>query len=119
VSAHATGGTEMNGSMARYVYAAWGSVLVAGVVAAVGWIWIANHQGTRGERLPAVLGFYLALLAVSVAGMLAALYGLFGIRSRRSALIIIPGSLLGICGNGFNAFFCLLAYSLEGMNLGG
>ncbi len=41
------------------------------------------------------------------------------IRSWRNALFIIPGALVGICINGFNAFMCLYAYALVGRNMGG
>jgi len=103
-----------------YVKAAWASPLVAVLIAAVFWLWVANHTGGgRGVRPPAVLGFYLSLALASVLGGVAGVFGLFGIRSGRDALVIIPGALLGVCINGFNAFWCLFAYGLEGMNLGG
>lgn len=107
------------GSRSVYVMAAWASPLAAAVIAAVFWLWIANHEGMRGERPPAVLLFYVILLSASVVGELAGVFSLFGIRSWRNALSIIPSALLGICGNGFNAFWCLFAYGLEGRNLGG
>ncbi len=102
-----------------YVVAAWASPLAAVVISVVLWQWFVNHLGTRGERAPAVLLFYLFLLLASVAGGLAGVISLFGIRSRRNALCIIPGALLGICANGCNAFMCLLAYALEGRNMAG
>ncbi len=102
-----------------YVLAAWASPLAAVVISAVLWLWFANHLGTRGERASAVLPFYLFLLLASAVGGLAGVISLFGIPSRRSALCIIPGALLGICINGCNAFMCLLAYALEGRNMAG
>jgi hypothetical protein len=102
-----------------YVWAAWASTLVAVVVSVVVWLWITNHEGRRGERVPAVLLFYLVLLSASAVGGLAGVVSLFGIRSRRHAISIIPGALLGICINGYVVFICLLAYALEGRNLGG
>src|SRR5262245_55133097 len=101
------------------VLAAWGSPLVGAVISVILWQWLVNHLGTRGERPPGVLLFYLVLLFVSVAGALAGLASLWGIRSRRDALIIIPGALLGICLNICNAFFAFLSHALEGVNLGG
>ena len=102
-----------------YIVAAWASLLVAIVISIVMWQWIVNHEGSRGERAPAVLLFYLVLLLVSVVGGLAAAISLFGVRSWRNALLIIPGALLAVCINAYNAFICLLAYALEGSNLGG
>jgi hypothetical protein len=102
-----------------YVLAAWASLFAAVVISVVFWLQGVHHAGTRGERPPAVLLFYLFLFLVSAAGGLAGVISLFGIRSWRNALIIIPGALLGICINGFNAFMCLFAYALEGRNIGG
>lgn len=107
------------GSKSKYFMAAWASPLVAAAIATVFWLWVANHEGRRGERLPAVLLFYLILLLASAMGGLAGIFSLFGIRSWRNALSIIPGALLGIGINSFNAFWCLFAYGLEGRNLGG
>jgi uncharacterized membrane protein len=66
-----------------------------------------------------VLLFYLVLLVVSVLGGLAGFVSLVGIQSGRNALVIIPGALLGIGISACNAIVCLLAYALEGENLGG
>jgi hypothetical protein len=102
-----------------YVLAAWASPLAAVLISVVLWLWFVNHVGTRGERAPAALLFYLFLLLASAVGGLAGVMSLFGIRSRRSALCIIPGALLGICINGCNALLCLYAYALEGRNMAG
>ena len=102
-----------------YVLAAWASPFTAVVISLILWLWLVNHTGTRGERVPAVLFFYLILVFASVVGGLAGIISLFGIRSRRSAMFIIPGSLLGICINGCNAFMGLMAYALEGRNMAG
>jgi uncharacterized membrane protein len=102
-----------------YVAAAWASPFSAVVISVALWLWSVNHQGTRGERSPAVLGFYLVLLVVSALVGLAGLISLVGIRSWRNALVIIPGALLGIGVSTSNALMCLLAYALEGKNLGG
>jgi hypothetical protein len=66
-----------------------------------------------------VLRLYITLLVVSAMGGFAGIFSLFGIRSWRNALVILPGALLGICVNGCNALLCLGAYALEGSNLGG
>jgi hypothetical protein len=97
-----------------YVWAAWASPSVAAVISVVLWLWIENHQGVAGQRAPAVVLFYVLLLLASAAAGLAAVIGLVGIRSKRNALNIIPGALLGICINSANAFFCVLAYAFEG-----
>jgi hypothetical protein len=102
-----------------YVFAAWASPLAALAIAGVFWLWIASHQGTRGERQPAVLLFYVILLAASALAGLAGVFGLFGIRSWSNALLIVPGTLLGVGLSGCNIVMCLLAYALEGRNLGG
>jgi lipopolysaccharide export LptBFGC system permease protein LptF len=102
-----------------YVLAAWASPLAAVVISVVLWLWFVNHVGTRGERAPAVLLFYLFLLVSSAAGGLAGIISLFGIRSWGNAVLIVPGALLGICINGCNALMCLYAYALEGRNMGG
>jgi hypothetical protein len=122
----ATGGLRMDAASAErgngrriYVWAAWGSPLVGICTSITLWQWIVNHPGTRGERPPGTLLLYVVVLLVSAVGGLAGLVSLFGIRSRRSALLIIPGALLGTGINGCNAFYGLLAYLLEGKNLGG
>jgi|SRR5580692_4661613 hypothetical protein len=102
-----------------YVLMAWASSLVAVVISVVFWIWIANHVGMRGERPRGVLFFSLLLFSASVAAGLAAAVSLFGIRSRQSALLIIPGALFGILLNAYNAVMWFLAYALEGTNPGG
>src|SRR5437868_1287403 len=102
-----------------YVMAAWASPFTAVVISVALWLWFVNHQGTRGERSPAALLFYLTLFLVSTLGGLAGFIGLIGVRSWRNALLIIPGALLGICISGYNALMCFLAYALEGKNLGG
>jgi|SRR5580698_8620970 hypothetical protein len=102
-----------------YVVTAWASSLVAVLISVVFWIWVTNHVGMRGQRSRGVLLFSLVLLLTSVAGVLAAAISLFGIRSRRSALLIVPGALLGICINGYNAVMWFLAYALEGTNPSG
>jgi hypothetical protein len=102
-----------------HVWAAWASLVVGIVISVIFWQWVINHEGRRGERPLGVLLFYLILLITSVVAGLAVVFGLFGIRSRRDALHIIPASLLGIGINGCNALMCYLAHALEGMNLGG
>jgi hypothetical protein len=102
-----------------YVLAAWASPFAAVVFFTVFWLWGVNHEGRRGERPPAALLFYLLLLSASAVGGLAGVISLFGIRSWRHALLIIPGALLGIFLNGCIALFCYLAYALEGINPGG
>jgi hypothetical protein len=101
------------------VLAAWASPVAAAVISVVLWLWFENHEGKVGERESAVLNSYLILLFASGVGGLAAVISLFGIRSWRNALSVIPGALLGICINGANAFMCLLAYALEGRNPSG
>jgi hypothetical protein len=102
-----------------YAFVAWVSPVVGVVVSLVLWLWIVNHPSVRGERpMPALL-FDLSLLVVSAVGGLAAVVSFFGIRSWTSALVIVPGALLGICINGANAVMSYLAYALEGRNLGG
>ncbi len=113
-------GTEERGKARRiYVLAAWGSPFAGACISVALWQWIVNHPGTRGERPPGVSFFYLILLVASAVGLLAGLVSLFGIRSRQSALIIIPGAVLGICINSFTAFYSYFAHALEGVNLGG
>jgi hypothetical protein len=102
-----------------YVLAAWASPLAAVVFIVVFWLWGVNHEGKRGERPPAALLFYLLLLSASAGGGLAGVISLFGIRSWRHALCILPGALLGIFLNGCVALFCYLGYRLEGVNPGG
>jgi hypothetical protein len=102
-----------------YVLAAWTSPLIAAVISLILWQWFVHHEGRRGEQATGVLVFYLFLLLTSALGGLAAVSSFFGIRSWRNALSIVPGALLGICINGYNAVMCLLAYALEGRNLGG
>jgi uncharacterized membrane protein len=107
------------GGLPFYVWAAWTSPAAGVVVAATLWALMVNHQGARGERPPAVLLVYVLLLLASTAGGLAGVISLFGVRSWRNALSIIPGAVLGICLNGYLAVVCLLGYALEGKNLGG
>jgi hypothetical protein len=107
------------GGKSRYVFAAWASPLLGMLVAAAFWLFSENYHGVRGVRSPAVLAFYLALIALSTAGTLAAIYSLLGIRSARKALAIVPGALLGVGINGFNVLWGMLAYLLEGKNIGG
>jgi hypothetical protein len=102
-----------------YVLAAWASTFAGVVLSVVFWLWMTNHEGRRGERPPTVLLFYLLLLLASAVGGLAGVVSLVGIRSWRHALFIIPCALLSICINGYVAIMCLLAYALEGVNLGG
>jgi hypothetical protein len=102
-----------------YVLAAWGSPLAGAVASVVLWQWIVNHSGVRGERPPGALLFDLLLLAMSVAGGLAGLLSLLGIRSWRSALVILPGALLGVCVNTGCALYALLAFAYEGVNPAG
>ncbi len=82
--------------MRGYIVPAWASPLTAIAVSLALWAWIVNHHGTRGERAPAVLLLYLTLLLVSTLGGPAGFISLFGIRSWRNALVIIPGALLRI-----------------------
>jgi hypothetical protein len=114
------GGTGQCG-VARpiYVWAAWASPSVGVAIFVALWVLIVNHQGARGERPPAVLLFYVVLLLSSAAGGLAGVISLFGIRSWRNALSIIPGALLGICINGCLALMCLVRYAYEGTHPGG
>jgi len=116
---HSNADQRWNEGRRIYFGAAWASALTAVVISVAMWVWFMNHHGTRGERSPAVLLFYLTLLSVSALGALAGLFSLFGTRSWRHALVILPGALLGICVSGNNAVLCLLAYALEGRNLGG
>ena len=102
-----------------YVFTAWASVALAIVISVALLLLIATHQGKRGERPTAVLLFDLFLLLASMVGGLMGIYSLFGIRSWRNALVIIPGAVLGIGINVCNAFFSFFAYALEGRNLGG
>src|SRR5687767_5206911 len=102
-------GTEQAGKGRRiYLLAAWGSPCAGACIAVALWQWIVNHPGTRGERPPGVLFFYLILLIASALGLLAGLVSLLGIRSRQSALIIIPGAVLGICINSCTALYSYL-----------
>ena len=102
-----------------HVWAALASLFAGIAISIIFWLWIAHHEGRRGERLPGVLLFYLILLFTSIVAGLTVIFSLFGVRSRWDALLIIPASLLGIGLNGYNAFMCYLAYALEGRNLGG
>jgi hypothetical protein len=102
-----------------FVWVAWPSSAAGVLVAAALWTLVVNHHSARGERPPAVLLFYVVLLLASTAGGLAGVVSLFGVRSWRTALSIIPGAVLGICLNGYLALVCLLAYALEGKNPGG
>lgn len=87
----------------RHVAAAWVSPLTAVGISAALLFWFTTHHGRVGERPTAVLLLYLALALASALGGLAGLIGLLGVRSRRDALAIIPGALLGICVGGCNA----------------
>jgi hypothetical protein len=102
-----------------YVFVAWASPCVGVAISVAFWVWTVNHVGTRGERASTVLLLYLILLLASLAGVLAAVISLFGIRSRWNALLIVPGALLGTCLNGYNAAMWFLSYALEGRNPGG
>ena len=95
-------------------WAAWVSPAVGSILCLALWIWMRNHQSVRGERPPAVAVFCLIVAAGSLVGGAAAVFGLFGIRSSRSALNIVPGSLLGLCINGINLSWTLVAYLFEG-----
>jgi peptidoglycan biosynthesis protein MviN/MurJ (putative lipid II flippase) len=112
---------SQNGKGRRiYVLAAWASLLAGIIIALVLWLWMENYQGARGQRPIGILLFYLVLLLANVAGFLAGLVSLIlGVRSRREALLIIPAAVLGICSNGYCAGIWLLAFLLEGRNLGG
>jgi hypothetical protein len=102
-----------------FVRAAWASPLFEVLVAVVLWAWLINHQGNRGGRSTGVLAFYLALLVLSVLGVLVGLIALVGIRSWWDALVIVPGAILGLGLGSYNAIVCFLAHALEGKNLGG
>src|SRR5262245_158250 len=101
------------------VLAAWGSLIAAVVILFVDWQFETRYLGTRGERPPMVLFFYLALVFASAVGGLAGVISLFGVRSWRNALVILPAALLGIVLNGYGVFLSLLGYALLGRNLGG
>ena len=101
------------------VVAAWGSAAVALAVGLTLWAWLSSHSGTRGVRPPGTVTVYLSLFAVSVAGLMAGVVSLFGIRSWRTAWIVVPGAILGVGANACVSVLCLLAYAYEGVNPGG
>jgi hypothetical protein len=100
-----------------YVWAAWASPSSGATIALALWVMTERPPFAPGEGPVADSIIWLGLLLASVAGVLAGVISLFGIRSRRHALSIIPGALLGICSNGFLAFVCLLAYTFAGKNM--
>ena len=102
-----------------HVSAAWASLVAGVLISSVFWLWIVSHEGRRGERPSGALLLYIILFLASVLGGVAAILSLFGIRSRRDALLILLGALPGIAVNGWNVVLCLLAYALEGRNMGG
>ena len=59
------------------------------------------------------------LLVASTLCFVAAIVSLFGIRSWRNAVSIIPVAVLGIGIGGVNMFLCGLSYGLLGVNIGG
>ena len=92
-----------------YVWSAWASPIVGVAVFVALWV-LLNQLVATGERRP----LFVVLLLTSAAGGLAGVIGLSGIRSRRDALTIIPGALLGICINGCIGLMCLACYAYEG-----
>jgi hypothetical protein len=103
-----------DGGRPIYFWAAWASPSVAAVISLVFWLWLRNHAGVRGEKPLSAMLFYVLLFLASAVGGVTAVISLFGIRSPRNALNIIPGALLGICINGANTSYCCLAYLFEG-----
>jgi len=114
--------TETSTNVVRriYVLLAWGSPASAAMVVLVLWLWFGYiHEGHRGVRADSVLAFYLMLLAVNAIASLAGMASVFGIRSWRGALIIVPGAILGVISNLYLVVVCLMCYLLEGKNMSG
>jgi hypothetical protein len=90
-----------------YGWAAWGSAFSP--VALWGMVVAAPH--------PISTGLFAVTLLFGLAGLLAAALSLFGIRSWRSALIIIPGAVLGVWLNGYLAFLSVFAIGMSGKRI--
>jgi hypothetical protein len=115
-----SGQTDQGGGDSfRQVVAAQVSALAALALAALLWTFLLLHDFRKGERPPAVLLFYVAILLANAAGALAGVYSLFGIRSWWTARSILPWALLGMGLNAFNACCCWLYFVFEGANFQG
>lgn len=108
-----------SGRRSLYVWLAWASPCAGVVLAAAFWAVAANEHGMRGERPSGVLLCYVAIAAAGAAGALAGAVSLFGVRSWRDALVIIPGAITAVAFNTSLTFMALYAYALVGRNLGG
>ncbi len=114
------GDTEQGrGGRPIFVLMAWASPSAGVGIAIAFWELSVNYPRAQFERPPALLVLYVVLVLANAAGGLVGAISLFGIRSWRNALSIIPGAVLGISINGLLAFLCLLAYEFEGKKLGG
>lgn len=93
------------------VLAAWASLLIGIAAYAIflGCIEMVNSY---------ILLFFGALALLSACGGIAGLFSLFGIRSRWKASLIIPGALMGICFNGYVAFWTAVGLLLSGNKMG-
>jgi hypothetical protein len=102
----------------KYLLLAWGSLAASLLVLVTLLLCLLPHESGRsgGERPAAVLVFYVLMDLLSVGGVVAGIWSLFGIRSWRTALLIVPGALAGICMGGFNALICFVGVerSLQG-----
>jgi len=102
-----------------WIWLAWGSVLIGLVVVSV----LLLHEldvvrfppDDRGMH-PGEAKFYEVLFVASVAAGLAAIASLSGVRSKRRALRIIPGVLLGVAINAAAAFFSYIARGFVDFN---
>jgi hypothetical protein len=87
------------------IVAALASPVVAAAVAAIFWGSLTNRT------LPPGLLPLLTLL--SAAGGLAGLFGLRGMWPPRKKWPLLLCAVLGVCGNGFNGYWCIFALFLK------
>jgi hypothetical protein len=99
-----------------FVRAAWASPSVGAVCSIICvCIYTYYNRGRVPTREHTKLFLQIITLASAVGG-LAAVVSLFGVRSQRKALNIIPGALLGICINASLFYYSLLLLLLGGMH---
>jgi len=108
------GDDRVRGARSFWVWLAWGSVLSGLAVVAALLLeeldLVRFPPDDRGMH-PGEAKYYEILFVASVAGGLAAIASLSGVRSKRRALSIIPGALLGL---GINVLAAFISYIARG-----
>jgi hypothetical protein len=94
---------------------AWLSVLAEAVTFGAG-VLVGNLL--PNDRTPAFLATFIVFALCSIAGGVVAAMSLFGIDSRRTALLTIPGAVLGLICCAFNTLASLYVFALWGKRWG-